>query len=81
MILLTTSACHTREGRPNVEHFRECRKQRNSTWEARAYASDSQWAPKPAHNFAWGGADGRTLDHTAHTTWSRLPLWVEGPHE
>jgi gluconolactonase len=35
-------------------------------------------APKPVHNFAWGGADGRTLYLTARSTLYRIPLLVEG---
>lgn len=35
-------------------------------------------APKPVHNFAWGGADGKTLYLTARSTLYRLPLLVEG---
>jgi gluconolactonase len=35
-------------------------------------------APKPIHNFAWGGADGRTLYLTARDTLYRIPLLVEG---
>ena len=35
-------------------------------------------APKPVHNFAWGGIDGKTLYLTARSTLYRLPLLVEG---
>lgn len=35
-------------------------------------------APKPIHNFAWGGADGRTLYLCARSTLYRVPLLVEG---
>jgi gluconolactonase len=35
-------------------------------------------APKPVHNFAWGGADGKTLYLTARSTLYRLPLLVAG---
>ncbi|HEU4531198.1 MAG TPA: SMP-30/gluconolactonase/LRE family protein [Steroidobacteraceae bacterium] len=35
-------------------------------------------APKPVHNFAWGGDDGRTLYLTARDTLYRIPLLVEG---
>ena len=35
-------------------------------------------APKPIHNFAWGGADGRTLYLAARSSLYRLPLLVEG---
>jgi len=35
-------------------------------------------APKPIHNFAWGGADGKTLYLTARDTLYRMPLLVEG---
>jgi gluconolactonase len=35
-------------------------------------------APKPVHNFAWGGTDGKTLYLTARSTLYRLPLLVEG---
>ena len=37
-------------------------------------------APKPVHNFAWGGADGRTLYLTARDTLYRIPLLIEGVH-
>lgn len=35
-------------------------------------------APRPVHNFAWGGADGKTLYLTARDTLYRMPLLVEG---
>jgi len=35
-------------------------------------------APKPIHNFAWGGADGRTLYLTARSALYSMPLLVEG---
>ncbi len=35
-------------------------------------------APRPVHNFAWGGADGKTLYLTARDTLYRAPLLVEG---
>ena len=35
-------------------------------------------APKPVHNFAWGGADGKTLYLCARSTLYRVPLLVEG---
>jgi gluconolactonase len=35
-------------------------------------------APRPIHNFAWGGADGRTLYLTARSSLYRMPLLVEG---
>jgi gluconolactonase len=35
-------------------------------------------APKPIHNFAWGGADGTTLYLTARSAIYRLPLLVQG---
>jgi gluconolactonase len=35
-------------------------------------------APKPIHNFAWGGADGRTLYLAARSSLYRMPLLVEG---
>ncbi|MFO1425577.1 MAG: SMP-30/gluconolactonase/LRE family protein [Steroidobacteraceae bacterium] len=35
-------------------------------------------APRPIHNFAWGGADGRTLYLTARSALYRLPLLVPG---
>jgi gluconolactonase len=35
-------------------------------------------APKPVHNFAWGGTDGKTLYLTARSTLYRLPLLVAG---
>ncbi len=35
-------------------------------------------APKPIHNFAWGGTDGRTLYLTARDTLYRIALLVEG---
>jgi gluconolactonase len=35
-------------------------------------------APKPVHNFAWGGADGKTLYLCARTALYRVPLLVEG---
>ena len=49
----------------------------------RIYASDGRHlgtitAPRPIHNFAWGGADGRTLYLTARDRLYRLPLLVGG---
>lgn len=35
-------------------------------------------APKPVHNFAWGGADGKTLYLCARSVLYRVPLLVEG---
>ena len=35
-------------------------------------------APKPVHNFAWGGADGKTLSLCARSALYRVPLLVEG---
>jgi gluconolactonase len=35
-------------------------------------------APKPIHNFAWGGVDGKTLYLCARTALYRVPLLVEG---
>ena len=35
-------------------------------------------APRPIHNFAWGGADGRTLYLTARDRLYRMPLKVAG---
>jgi gluconolactonase len=35
-------------------------------------------APKPVHNFAWGGADGKTLYLCARSALYRVPLLVEG---
>ncbi|HVY83414.1 MAG TPA: SMP-30/gluconolactonase/LRE family protein, partial [Steroidobacteraceae bacterium] len=35
-------------------------------------------APKPVHNFAWGGADGKTLYLCARSALYRIPLLVEG---
>ena len=35
-------------------------------------------APRAVHNFAWGGADGKTLYLTAHDSIYRMPLLVEG---
>jgi len=35
-------------------------------------------APAPVHNFAWGGADGRTLYLCARSNLYRIPLLVEG---
>jgi gluconolactonase len=35
-------------------------------------------APRPVHNFAWGGADGRTLYLCARSALYRIPLLVEG---
>jgi gluconolactonase len=35
-------------------------------------------APHPVHNFAWGGADGRTLYLCARGTLYRMPLLIEG---
>jgi gluconolactonase len=35
-------------------------------------------APKPVHNFAWGGADGKTLYLCARTALYRIPLLIEG---
>lgn len=49
----------------------------------RIYASDGRHlgtvtAPRPVHNFAWGGADGRTLYLTARDRLYRINLLVEG---
>lgn len=35
-------------------------------------------APKPVHNFAWGGPDGRTLYLCARSALYRIPLLIEG---
>jgi gluconolactonase len=35
-------------------------------------------APKPVHNFAWGGEDGRTLYLCARSALYRIPLLVQG---
>jgi gluconolactonase len=35
-------------------------------------------APKPVHNFAWGGADGRTLYLCARSALYRMPLSIAG---
>jgi gluconolactonase len=35
-------------------------------------------APKPVHNFAWGGADGKTLYLCARSALYRIPLLVQG---
>jgi gluconolactonase len=35
-------------------------------------------APKPVHNFAWGGPDGKTLYLCARSALYRIPLLVEG---
>jgi gluconolactonase len=35
-------------------------------------------APSPVHNFAWGGADGRTLYLCARSNLYRIPLLIEG---
>jgi gluconolactonase len=35
-------------------------------------------APRPIHNFAWGGADGKTLYLCARSALYRIPLLVEG---
>jgi gluconolactonase len=35
-------------------------------------------APKPVHNFNWGGADGRTLYLCARSALYRIPLRIEG---
>ena len=35
-------------------------------------------APRPIHNFAWGGPDGKSLFITARNTLYRMPLLVEG---
>lgn len=35
-------------------------------------------APSPVHNFAWGGADGRTLYLCARSNLYRMPLLIEG---
>jgi len=35
-------------------------------------------APRPIHNFAWGGDDGRTLYLTARDTLYRIPLLTQG---
>jgi gluconolactonase len=35
-------------------------------------------APKPVHNFAWGGPDGRTLYLCARSALYRIPLRIEG---
>ena len=50
----------------------------------RIYAPDGHHlgtvtAPRPIHNLAWGGADGRTLYLTARDRLYRLPLLVGGP--
>jgi gluconolactonase len=50
----------------------------------RIYAPDGRQlgtvkAPRPIHNLAWGGADGRTLYLTARDRLYRLPLLVGGP--
>ena len=34
--------------------------------------------PRPVHNFAWGGADGKTLYMTARDSLYRMPLLVRG---
>ena len=49
----------------------------------RIYAADGRHlgtvrAPRPIHNFAWGGADGRTLYITARDRLYRMPLLVAG---
>lgn len=49
----------------------------------RIYAADSRHlgtivAPRPAHNFAWGGADGRSLYLCAQDRLYRIDLLVEG---
>jgi gluconolactonase len=49
----------------------------------RIYATDGRHlgtvrAPRPIHNFAWGGADGRTLYLTARDRLYRMPLLVGG---
>jgi gluconolactonase len=35
-------------------------------------------APHPVHNFAWGGADGKTLYLAARSTLYRIPLLISG---
>jgi gluconolactonase len=50
----------------------------------RIYAADGRHlgtvtAPRPIHNLAWGGADGRTLYLTARDRLYRLPLLVGSP--
>jgi gluconolactonase len=35
-------------------------------------------APTPVHNFAWGGADGKTLYLCARSNLYRIPLLIEG---
>jgi gluconolactonase len=35
-------------------------------------------APKPVHNFAWGGVDGKTLYLCARSALYRIPLLIEG---
>jgi gluconolactonase len=35
-------------------------------------------APRPVHNFAWGGADGKTLYLCARSALYRVPLLIEG---
>jgi gluconolactonase len=35
-------------------------------------------APSPVHNFAWGGADGKTLYLCARANLYRIPLLIEG---
>jgi gluconolactonase len=35
-------------------------------------------APRPVHNFAWGGADGKTLYLCARTALYRIPLLIAG---
>jgi gluconolactonase len=37
-------------------------------------------APRPIHNFAWGGADGKTLYLTARDRLYRMPLKIGGAH-
>jgi gluconolactonase len=49
----------------------------------RVYAADGRHlgtihAPRPIHNFAWGGADGRTLYLTARDRLYRMPLLIAG---
>jgi hypothetical protein len=34
--------------------------------------------PRPAHNFAWGGEEGKTLYITARSALYRMPLKISG---
>jgi gluconolactonase len=47
-------------------------------FDARGHHLGTITAPRPIHNFAWGGDDGRTLYLCARSALYRIPLLVEG---